>query len=82
MYNIYYIYLFIYIYLYIYIHISQLLHLFIQQRILYCFHTLAVGRNAAINIRMQISYRVVFVSFGYIFKSAIAGSCSISILIF
>lgn len=47
------------------------------------FHVLATVKNAAMNVGVQIYFQVsVFVSFGYIPKSRIAGSCGSFILNF
>ena len=46
-----------------------------------CFHILAIGNSAALNIGMHISFSVKVLS-GYMPKSGIAGSCGSSIFCF
>ena len=47
------------------------------------FHTLAIVKNAAMNLRMQIAFRYsVFIFFGYIPRRGIAGSSDSSIFNF
>ena len=45
-----------------------------------CFHELAIVNSAALSIRVHISFQIrVFIFFGYMPRSRIAGSCSNSV---
>ena len=78
---------FIYTYVYIYIHgiyiyTPHLLYAFIHQP-LRLVHVSAIVNNAAINMRVQVSFWIsVFILFGYIPRSGIAGSYGSSIFNF
>ena len=71
-----YIYTHTHIYIYIYTHTHNIL--FIHSHVdghLGCFHLLAIVYNAAMNIGVQVSVGVpAFSTFGYMPKSAVAGS--------
>ena len=72
---------------YVCVHIYLLSHLFFFYSFtdghLDCFHVLAIINNAAMNIRVYVSFWVsVFLSFGKIPRSGIAGSCGSSIFNF
>ena len=58
------------------IYVPHLIYLFIRWwALLGCFHILAIVNNAAMNIRMHISFQIsVFVFFGQICRSGVAGS--------
>ena len=43
------------------------------------FHVLAIVNNVAVNIGMHVSFQIsVVVSFGYIHRNGVAGSCGSS----
>ena len=67
--------------LYIILHYNLFIH--ISSRDIGCFHPLGIINNAAISIGVQISFWVsVFISFGYILRSGIAGPYGNSIFNF
>ena len=58
------------------------IHLYVDGH-LGCLHILAIVNNAAMNIRVHVSFRIsVFIFFGYVPSSGIDGSCDGSIFSF
>ena len=48
-----------------------------------CFHILVIVKNAAVNMRVRVSFSISdFVFFRYIARSGIAGSYGSSVLVF
>ena len=59
-------------------------HIFIHSSVdghLSCFHVLDIVNSAALHIRRPVPFQIIVLS-GYMFRSAIAGSCSSSIFVF
>ena len=72
----------LYIYIYIYTHHIFFIHSSVDGH-LGCFHILAIVSNAAMNIKVHVSFQIsVFVFFIYIPRSGIAGSYGSSIFSF
>ena len=70
------------VYIYIYIYLSHIF--FIHSSVdvhLGCFHLLAIVNSGAMNIGVNVSFRVIVLS-GYMPRSGIAGSCGSSIFSF